>query len=422
MIPSSIVPSWPRAGLALLLGALLVLLVLLAPSPARAVAPHRLSVSFQPTGTSCTEALAKGPSNVATIAADRPTSIVVCAHVEDVATATDQSQVPVEMRVTVGALGSSGTSKYSGLVFSSAAGVSQISYRGDGASFGTDTVVATYAGGTAAASASIEVTPPTGRVPARIVVLDQAARAIAATTAAEGRAYVSPAPGASVALQVQDADGRGVDGHALLVTAAGGRLAANPAFAQSAAALCAAATARTLLLTSNPTDRLAPGGQARPGLADVVVCAADDAMPGEVVVTVESVTEPLPPATLTLARAGRPAAVAGRIEPHRVVARVTDAAGAPVADGTPVRFALAPAAGVVSAGCVLTRGGEADVAVGLDVPASTLLVTAEYATSGATPTCTAAGTERVHASIAITAVQLRPAASEPIVAEQTAAE
>ena len=219
---------------------------------------------------------------------------------------------------------------------------------------------------------------------------------------------MSPARGASVAVQVQDTRGLGVNGEVLLVTAARGTLVANPAFAGSPATLCAGTTVPSLALTSNASDVLTPGGRALHGTADFVVCAASGGDPGDVMVTVESITRPLPPATLRIGCGGRPARIHITVEADRLTARVTDQAGSPVADGTPIRFALSPLAGVLSVACALTRGGEATVVAGLDVPVARVLVSAEFATAGTAATCASPGAQQVITSAVVAAPAVVP--------------
>ncbi len=301
--------------------AILGLLFALPSARASAIAPHALSVSVQPTGTSCTEVLAKGPSTVTRIAADRLNSVVLCAHIEDLATRTDQPNIAVEFRTTVGTVGSSGTAHYSGPVFSSSAGIAQISYRGDGTSTGTDTVLVSYEPGRALAIATIEITAATGRVPAVLVALAPAVRAIAPTIMRPGEEYASPTTGTAVGLQVRDANGLGVNGVVLAVRTDRGALVANPALAEPTASLCAGARARTITLVSAATNVLAPGGAPTPGTADFVVCASPEDPPGRIAVTVEALTAVLAPVALTLTQAGPPAAVEVRSEAGLVRAR-----------------------------------------------------------------------------------------------------
>lgn len=366
-------------------------------------------MSFQWRHTTCTEAVAKGPNGLTSIPGDGITPINICLHVEDAATSADLTGVPLEVRVIVGTVGMSGTSKYSGLLFSTAGGIAQISYRGDGTSFGGDTAIATSESGQAVAVAAIDITPPAGRFATRVVTIEAADRVIAAPDARTASAYRSPAPGALMAAQVQDAKGLGVNGHVLLVTARGARLVANPGLALPPAVACAGITAASLVLVTNPTEALVPGGPPRPGAAGFAVCATTDEPPGEALVRIESVSDPLlPAATVTLPVSGRPASIVTRVEDGGTVARVLDADRRPVADGTPVRFAIAPAAGAVSTRCALTRNGETRVVVALDTPLATLAVSAEYATAGAAATCGAPGTGRVEIAVPVASAMPTP--------------
>ena len=380
--------------IALVLAALLGVAIAGRSSPVHAVQPHVISVSFQPTGTRCTKALAQGPSGITGINAEGAVANVLCAYIEDVATGTPQLNVPVEFRVTVGTVGFSGTSRYSGPVFSTDVGISQISYRGDGKSTGTDTVVATYSAGSAIATATIEVTPAAGRNASRIAVIAPPSRTVAASSTTPGSRYVSPTTGVPIALQVQDWMDRGVNSQVLIVRTDRARVAANPAFAQSTAVLCATATSRALVLTSAATNLLRPEGTPMPGTIDLVLCADADADAGAIVVTAESISDSLPPVTIALHQAGRPAAVTTEVSAGTLTATVIDAAGNPIADGTPVRFLVPPALGMVSTGCVSTRDGTAAVTVELAEQASVLVVV-DYNITGSAATCAAPGTEQI---------------------------
>ncbi len=384
-------------------------------TPAHAVQPHALYVSYQPTGTRCTKALAQGPNGITTVDAEGARAIVLCAYIEDVATGTPQMGLPVEFRVTVGTVGFSGTSRYSGPVFSTDAGISQISYRGDGKSFGTDTVIVRYEAGNAIATTTIEVAPAAGRTGSRIVVTDPPSRIVAPSGTSTEARYVSPMTGVPIALQVQDWMERGVNNQVLIIRTDRGTLAANPGFAQSTATLCATARSRALVLTSAATNLLRPTGPPMPGTIDLVVCADPEAEPGAILVTAESITGALSPVTIALRQAGRPAAVTVEAREHTVTATVSDAVGNPLADGTPVRFILPPVLGSLSAGCVLTRDGAASVAVSSVEEAVVLVVVDYHVTGSVASTCAAPGTEQLTTSVRVlatsSAAEATPAAS-----------
>ena len=386
-----------------LLGALVPLMAW-AP-PAHGAAPQSISVSFQPSGTSCTEVLAKGPDLVTSVPADGTRAISLCIHIEDVATGTDQGGLPIELRVTVGTVGSSGTSRYSGILFTSSAGVAQISYRGDGKSFGTDTAIVRYEAGNAIATTSIEVLPATG-VTATLVMVDPHEQTIAASSTRVADRFVSPTTGAAIPLQVQDWRGLGVNNQVLLARTDRGRLAANPGLLGAVRDLCVLASAPALALISAPTNILPSQGRAMPGTINFLVCADADAEPGPVRVTVESVSGLLAPITIELRQAGRPASVTTTVAVGVVTAAVTDAGGHLVADGVPIRFVISPAAGSVSSGCVLSRHGLGSTAVGLMGVKGAVLVVADYHVTGtAAATCATLGTEQI-----TTAVRVGPTA------------
>jgi len=375
-------------------------LALATPGIAHAGAPATISLSFQLRSTTCTKAVAQGPSGITSIAATGDIAYNICIYVEDRATGLGVDGVPVEVRTIVGTVGASGTSRYSGILFTAGGGITSISYRGDGKTFGGDTALATYPGGNAAATATIELTPPLGRFPARLIFTTPPTASIATTSITPGAAYVSPATGADLALQVQDADGRGANGEILLVQSEQARLVANPGFALSTTAACAGATSQALVLTT-ATDRTLRGGLSIPGTVDLAICAILDRAPGDVVVTAHAITKPLTDVTVRLRHVGRPHAVDARFEAGVIEATVTDADHNPVADGTPVQIVVPTLAGSVAASCLLTREGRVTTTVALSMPTATAIVVASYQEQGAAATCAAPGTRLVATALSL---------------------
>jgi hypothetical protein len=369
---------------------------------AHAANPAAIWMSFQFRATSCTKAVAKGPSVVTTVDS---TGLLysLCIYVEDRTTGLPIDGAPVEVRTTVGTVGTSGTSRYSGFLITAGGGVTLVSYRGDGKTFGTDTAVATYPYGTAVATVNIELPPPLGSTSARIAVTTPSVASIAPTTTASGSAYTSPVPGADLALQVQDADGRGVSGHVILVQSDEARLVANPGFALTPTAACAGATAQALALTT-ATDRALRGGLTLPGTIDLAVCAIPDRPPGQVVVTARSITTPLPDVAVPLRHVGRPWALDARFNGTTIEAVVTDADHQPVVDGTPVQVVLPTLAGTVAASCLLTRDGRVTTTAALALPTATALLVASYAEQGTAPTCASPGARLVVTALPLASV------------------
>ncbi|MEI6666022.1 MAG: hypothetical protein WCL53_07695 [Chloroflexota bacterium] len=394
-----------RPAIALVI--LLALLVAASPVPAHADQFNSISVSFQPTGTRCTEALAKGPNGITSVSASNVFAIVLCAHVEDAGTGIAQAGRPVEFNVSMGTVGASGTSRYSGIVFSTADGIAQISYRGDGKNHGPDTVVVTDQGGHAIATETIQLTPASGVTAAKIIVVDPSAHAMAIGTTQGDEAYSSPTVGIPLAVQVQDWKGLGVNNQVMLVSTDRGTVVSNPGWARSARDVCPGSTSKAIVLTSASTNVLAPLDLPMPGTADFVVCAGRDEEPGPVRVTLENISARVEAATITVTQAGKPSMITTAVNGTTVKATITDAAGAPVADDTPIRFTIPSATGMVSRTCLLSRNGEASVMVGLDAVEAAVLVTAEYNTAGAAATCTAPGSQRLTAFAAVSDELLR---------------
>lgn len=379
----------------LIVGLALCVALVGAPLRGQAATTATISMSFQLRSTTCTKAVAQAPNGVTTITADGVIPYSLCIYVEDPSTGLPLDGAPVEVRTTVGTVGMSGTSRYSGFLFTTGGGLTSISYRGDGKSFGGDTAVASYAGGRAFAVETIELTPPAGRYPARVVVSPLDSALIAGNSTHPTAPYASPAPGLDVAVQVIDTGERGVNGQTLLVRSDSARLVANPAFGQTAAVACAGAGAPALILTTADTNRLTRSGVLMPGTANFSVCADSDRAPGEVVIRVESMTTALPTEELRGRHVGRPHTIGMQLDGTALTATVTDAGGQPVVDGTPVHLILPSAAGALSASCLTTRGGVVTATVALAMSPATVVASATYNERGAAASCAAPGSRHI---------------------------
>jgi hypothetical protein len=106
-------------------------------------------------------------------------------------------------------------------------------------------------------------------------------------------------------------------------------------------------------------------------------------------------------ATQTIAVSGRPAKVTATVSGTTVTAKVVDAAGNNVADGTPVRFTLSQTAGAVSTACTSSSNGMASTVVAPIQSNATVIVTADYNESGAASTCAAQGSQQVSTSVVV---------------------
>ena len=369
---------------------------------ASAEGPYAISISLQLRATTCTKTLAQSPNAVTSMSADGVSATYsLCVYVENTSTGLPIDGAPVEIRTIVGTVGVSGTARYSGFLFTTGGGVTSISYRGNGRTFGGDTIVATYGGTRAVATTTITLRPAAGRFPTSIVIVNPSTRVIAASRFDSSQAYRSPRVGVNVAVQVQNMNGLGVNNQVLIVRSEGARLVANAAMAQTATAACGATNARALVLTTDAANVLVESGIAMPGTVNFSVCADPEQEGSEVHVLVEAVTVQLPAADLILDSVGRPATISAHFDGNTLTTSVADASGHPVADGTPVRIVLPPSLGTVSSSCVTTRNGAASVAAAVAVPLATALVTADYNEFGAVASCDAPGTRFVATSLPI---------------------
>lgn len=273
-------------------------------------------------------------------------------------------------------------------------------YRGNRTS-GTDSLVVTVPGlaGVAPATATVNLAAlVAGRI-ATTSVVQVVAGAVAAGVTGGASPYSSPTAGTNIVLSARDASGIGGNGQILMASVDRGALVAvaSPFGAgdiTTALAGCGAAASSTVVL--NPTRRVVLSGRTM-----VVYCATAAGGAGRATVTITNLSTPdVPPVRAAVMVSGRPATVEARTAGNVISATLTDAAGNPVADGTPVRFTIAPTAGVVSVTCTTTRLGVAASTVALGGAPAPVLVSSDYSTSGPAATCEAAGGVAVGGTVA----------------------
>lgn len=368
--------------------------------PAHAAPLHILNLALIGPGVSCTEALAKGANTVTSAVADGSQGIVLCAHVEDAATNTDQGGIPVVFTASVGTVGATGTTK-STTVLTSASGVTSISYRGAGIVAGNDTILATYLQGGAAATESLTLTAATGRSPGAMKLTTRPV-AFAPSVTDRLPQYVSPTSGALVSLQVVEADGKlGVDNQTVLLTVDRGAVVAVPGFSMSVSVACAGASSKSLALITASSNLSAPNGQAAAGTINIAICGDQGNAAGKITLTAENVSTPMANVLATFTQSGRPATIEATASGTTITAKAADADGNPVADGTPVRFVLPANAGAMSRGCALTVNGAATSVAALATGSGTVLVTSDYNELGSASTCSAPGARQASASASV---------------------
>jgi len=290
--------------------------------------------------------------------------------------------------------------------FTNAAGNATTNYRGGGNVAVTDTAVASVSSLNAVGTLAVALTAPGGTTAAKIVVSAPSNTAVAPTIVGTAANYVTTQLGADLAIQVQDAAGLGVNGQALLVSVDRGTVIDNPAvgaplaLTNTIATACGLATAKSVTTTSQ-LGLTARGGSATPGYANVVICGSTADAAGKITVTVSNVTTTMANATATLSQAGIPSKVTATASGNVITAKVTDAGGNNVADGTPVRFAISANAGVVSVGCTTSTNGEASSVAALVGATGTVIVSTDWSEAGAAATCAGAGAKSIAASVAV---------------------
>lgn len=359
--------------------------------------PYSVNLSMVSTTTAC------GTTNPvttvsATTTADGAGALALCAAVR-AASGAPVANVPVLFTVSSGIV-STGTGK-SVTAITNAAGNATTNYRGGGNVAVTDTAVASVSSLNAVGTLAVTLTAPGGTTAAKIVVSAPSNTAVAPTIVGTAANYVTTQVGADLAIQVQDSAGLGVNGQALLVSVDRGTVIDNPAVAASIAASCAAATAKSTTTTTASTNLTARGGSATPGYANVVICGSTADAVGKITVTVSNVTTTMANATATLSQAGVPSKITATASGNVITAKVTDAGGNVVADGTPVRFAISANAGVVSVGCTTSTNGEASSVAALVGATGTVIVSTDWSESGGAATCAGAGAKSIAASVAV---------------------
>ena len=360
-------------------------------------APYTVNLSMTSNTTAC------GTTNpvttvAATTTADGANSLALCAAVR-AASGAPIANVPVLFTVSSG-LVSTGTGK-SVTAITNAAGNATTNYRGGGNVAVTDTAVASVSSLNAVGTLAVALTAPGGTTASKLVVSAPSNLAIAPTIVGTAANYVSTQIGSDLAIQVQDSAGLGVNGQALLVSVDRGTVIDNPAVGATIAASCAAATAKSTTTTTAATNLTARGGSATPGYANIVICGSTNDAAGKITVTVSNVTTTMANATATLSQAGVPAKVTATASGNVITAKVTDAAGNPAADGTPILFNISANAGVVSVGCATSSNGEASSVAALVGATGTVIASTDWAESGAAATCVAAGNKSIAAPVTV---------------------
>ena len=124
------------------------------------------------------------------------------------------------------------------------------------------------------------------------------------------------------------------------------------------------------------------------GAIPLTFCANQTDVPGMATITAQNLTTTMDNATATIAMAGRPATITATATRTLITARVTDAGGNNIADGTPVRYTIQQNA----AECSTTTNGVSALplsatAIFLLTGSGRVTVLAEWNETGGVATC-----------------------------------
>lgn len=315
-----------------------------------------------------------------TVPADGSAAWVICGLVLD-DSSNPAGGAGVTFTVSTGIV-STGTSK-TVLAVSNSTGYVTTTYRGQGNATATDTLVATYTLKNAVATQSISLVPASGGTAAKIVFGASNLLAVGAVVTNTSPGYVSPTYGLQTSVQVVDAAGLGVTGQVVLITIDRGSLV------DGLNGACTGVTAKSISPTT-ASETPVVGGTAAAGTIAFTVCTNQLDAPGKATVTAQNISTTMANATQSVSMAGRPAKIDATATGNAVTAKITDAAGNNVADGTPVRFTMSANAGAASTTCTTTTNGSASAVVALIAASGSVIVSTDWNETGtAVPGCAA---------------------------------
>ena len=363
---------------------------------AGSITTNRLVLGYAPT-TACTGNIAtRVPQSVS--ADPLAAGGALCAFVTDAAGA-DQASLPVAFSVSQGVV-STGTSK-TVTALSNASGIASTNYRGSGNTVTTDTAIASNTSINAVSTITINLTAPTGNTASKLAIMAPSVLAIGPTVTNVSPGYQSPTLGSDISVQVTDSSGLGVNGQVVLITVDRGAVVANTGFGTVVGTACNGATAKSVTGTTASGPATRGAGTNTAGVINVTICGNQTDAAGKLTITAQNVSTSMANATSSLSMAGRPAKIEATATGNSITAKVIDAGGNAVADGTPIRFTMSANAGALSTTCTTSTNGQASSVVALIAATGTVIVSSDWNETGAASTCGAAGTQQVAASVTV---------------------
>ena len=343
------------------------------------IAPYTTDLKMVANSTAC------GTTNPVTVntssfAADGSISRNLCATVY----AADGGPVvgqTITFTVSTGTV-STGTAKTS-VAVTNAAGNATMAYRGAGNAAATDTAIASATQLNTVGTLNITLTAPTGSTASKITL--GAVEHLALGSVTTGTAgYMPTRFGTTGYAQVVDSASLGVTGQTVLISVDRGGIIAG------IGGDCAggAVTARSITTTTSASLQGANGSSVA-GTANFTLCSNSSDAVGVINVTAQNISTSMATAATKATMAGLPSNIAATAVGGLVTARVTDASGNLVADGTPVRFTISSTAGALSSACSPTSNGTATSVVALTGATGSVIVSVDWNESGSASACNA---------------------------------
>ena len=318
--------------------------------------------------------------NTSSFAADGSISRNLCATVY----AADGGPVvgqTITFTVSTGTV-STGTAKTS-VAVTNAAGNATMAYRGAGNAAATDTAIASATQLNTVGTLNITLTAPTGSTASKITL--GAVEHLALGSVTTGTAgYMPTRFGTTGYAQVVDSASLGVTGQTVLISVDRGGIIAGIGGDCSGGAV----TARSITTTTSASLQGANGSSVA-GTANFTLCSNSSDAVGVINVTAQNISTSMATAATKATMAGLPSKIDATAVGGLVTARVTDASGNLVADGTPVRFTISSTAGALSSACSPTSNGTASSVVALTGATGSVIVSVDWNESGSASACNA---------------------------------
>ncbi len=358
-----------------------------------------LAVSLLSLGSSTTRAFAApqltlavtsgDPSNVRV---DGSNSITLTATATDAgACTTAYHGLVVEWTASRGTLSVTSSTESTSASVTGANCQATIIFRGNGTTGAANITALTRA--PRAAVGQISVTVTSGTITPSMIKYRDATNSGHVAASVES-SYISTNRVTQVRFRTTNSQDQGANGQLIMATVDRGSIASwadsnanNIVDTAEVPASCPDNTTTTTFVTkANIID-----GTSTEGTAVFFVCAKSGDAPGQIRVTAKNLSTTMPDAIATVSSAGVPARIVATASGNAVSVLVTDQAGNPVAENTPVIFQVPSFTGTVSPACALTSAGKASGSAAFSGSGGQVLISVFHNTSGGAATCPSGG-------------------------------